>query len=267
MATARPALFWEIHSGLPREGPGDDASTCRALAMVDDLPARPRILDVACGPGMQTLALARASSGTIIALDTHRPFLAEVVRRAAAARVAAHIAVVNASMRAMPFADGGFDLIWCEGAIYFMGFGEGLRAWRRLLSPAGTIAVTEPCWLAPDIPDVVRKHWAEYPSMTTIAACRRIIRDCGYAERGHFVLPDASWWDDYYTPKSRRLAMLREKYAGDADALAMFAQAERELDVHRAYSHLYGYVFFVMQRDDAARLRHDGRGKPRPYEG
>jgi SAM-dependent methyltransferase len=116
MASDKPRLFWEIHSGLPREGPGDNDSTRRALAMVHGLPARPRILDVACGPGMQTLALAQASAGTIVALDTHRPFLTEAARRAAAAGLTARIAAVNASMRAMPFADGGFDLIWCEGA-------------------------------------------------------------------------------------------------------------------------------------------------------
>jgi ubiquinone/menaquinone biosynthesis C-methylase UbiE len=248
----RPSIFWEIHSGLPREGPGDDASTRKAFAMAPELPARPRILDVACGPGMQTLALARASDGAIIALDTHRPFLAEVARRAAAAGLAERIAIVNATMRAMPFADGRFDLIWCEGAIYVMGFREGLAAWRRLLTPAGCVAVTEPCWLAAEIPEVVKAHWAEYPAMTTIAACRRVIAACGYAHLGDFVLPDSAWWDDYYDPKARRLTMLREKYAHDAQALAAIERSERELDVHRAYSHLYGYVFFVMQRMDTS---------------
>ncbi len=242
------AIFWEIHSGLPREGPGDDASTRRALAMARGLPARPRILDIGCGPGAQTIALAAASCGSVTALDTHRPFLAELARRAATAGLAERIAIVNASMRALPFGDGSFDLIWSEGAIYFMGFREGLAAWRRLLAPAGCIAVTEPCWLANDVPDLVRAHWAEYPAMTTIAQCERIMADCGYADLGHFVLPDSAWWGDYYDPMARRLAMLGEKYAADPEALAVLAQARRELDVHRQYAHLYGYVFFAMQR-------------------
>ena len=33
--------------------------------------------------------------------------------------------------------DGAFDLIWCEGAIYNVGFEAGLRAWRRLLVRGG----------------------------------------------------------------------------------------------------------------------------------
>ena len=47
-------FFFEIHQGLPREGPGDFDSTRRALALLGGLPERPRILDIGCGPGMQT---------------------------------------------------------------------------------------------------------------------------------------------------------------------------------------------------------------------
>jgi SAM-dependent methyltransferase len=244
----RSKIFWEIHSGLPREGPGDDESTARAFRMASDLPAHPRILDVACGPGMQTLALARISDGRITALDTHRPFLAELRRRSAAAGYDARIGIVNASMRAMPFVDGAFDLIWSEGAIYIMGLRAGLTAWRRLLRARGTIVVTEPCWQAREIPELVRAHWAEYPAMTTIAGTRDVIRECGFVDVGHFALPKASWWTDYYTPKAARLAVLREKYRGEPAALAALDASERELAVHRRYGHLYDYVFFVMQR-------------------
>jgi hypothetical protein len=60
-------IFWEIHSNLPREGPGDDTSTRTAFFMLTDLPKAPRILDVGCGPGMQTLSLR----GSLMALLLH----------------------------------------------------------------------------------------------------------------------------------------------------------------------------------------------------
>jgi ubiquinone/menaquinone biosynthesis C-methylase UbiE len=78
----KPNIFWEIHSGLPREGPGDNASIRRAFLMAAELPAAPRILDVGCGPGMQTLELAKISGGQITAVDIHQPFLDELQRRA-----------------------------------------------------------------------------------------------------------------------------------------------------------------------------------------
>ena len=80
-----PEVFFELHRDLPREGPGDDASTLRALAMCTELPAQPDVLDVGCGPGMQTLALATATGGTVTAVDAHEPFLDQLRQRAEAA--------------------------------------------------------------------------------------------------------------------------------------------------------------------------------------
>ena len=72
------AAFWKIHSGLPREGPGDNKSTRKAYMMLEDLPENPRILDVGCGPGMQTIELAKLSGEQIVALDVHEPFLEQL---------------------------------------------------------------------------------------------------------------------------------------------------------------------------------------------
>jgi ubiquinone/menaquinone biosynthesis C-methylase UbiE len=46
--------------------------------MLKDLPEKPRILDVGCGPGMQTVELAKLSDGQIVALDAHEPFLEQL---------------------------------------------------------------------------------------------------------------------------------------------------------------------------------------------
>jgi 2-polyprenyl-3-methyl-5-hydroxy-6-metoxy-1,4-benzoquinol methylase len=58
-------IFFEVHGGLPRECPGDNISTKKAYLTLKDLPEKPRILDVGCGLGMQTLMLAKLSNGKI----------------------------------------------------------------------------------------------------------------------------------------------------------------------------------------------------------
>ncbi|PYN11235.1 MAG: SAM-dependent methyltransferase [Candidatus Rokuibacteriota bacterium] len=180
-ASAR-RLFWELHSGLPREGPGSDDSTREALRLVGRLPDEPRILDIGCGPGMQTLVLARETYGRIIAVDRHQPYLDELDRRAKRQWLSDRIHTINASMMALDLPDETFDLIWSEGAIYVMGFEQGLRAWKRLLKPGGAIAVTEVSWLGPPIPDDVRRFWtAAYPAMTDTAGNLRTIEMAGYA--------------------------------------------------------------------------------------
>jgi len=84
-------VFYEIFdASLPRLGPGDDASTRRALSTL--LSARPRggdvasaarlrVLDIGCGTGAPTIQLAKLIDGTILAVDNHQPFLDELQRR------------------------------------------------------------------------------------------------------------------------------------------------------------------------------------------
>ncbi|HTW95231.1 MAG TPA: methyltransferase domain-containing protein [Tepidisphaeraceae bacterium] len=244
-------IFWELHTGLAREAPGCDRSTHDALARIVGLPAVPRVLDIGCGPGTQTLLLARQTQGQITAVDTHQPFLDELSHRAAKAGLANRIQGVNVSMKTLGFVDGSFDLLWSEGAIYIMGFAAGLRTWRRLLKPGGVIAVSEISWLAHDIPDEAKRFWAEdYPAMRHVNDNLKIIESAGYSIVSHFVLPENAWWDDYYLPLERRLGELRRKYSDDAKANAVLDATQREINLYRRYSAAYGYVFYIARRSD-----------------
>jgi SAM-dependent methyltransferase len=241
--------FWAIHSDLPREGPGDNASTARALGLMTDLPPAPAILDVACGPGMQTLELARRGGGHVTGVDLHAPFLAEAGRRARAAGQADRISLVRASMTHLPFADGAFDALWCEGAIYIMGFAGGLEAWKRLLKPGGYVAVTEPVLFQPpeETPPEVLAGWAEYPAVTTIAGILGRAAKAGYQVVGHFPLPSSAWWDDYYGPIEAKLPALRAAHGADRAYAHRIREAEDEIDLFRRHSDAYGYLFVVLR--------------------
>src|SRR5262245_40331320 len=162
-------IFFEVHSGLPREGPGNRESTQRALALAGALPAASRVLDIACGPGMQTLDLAELlPNATITAIDGHAPFLLQMRRRAAQHGHGPSITEQLAALRALPFAPDSFDLIRCEGAAYIMGLERALEAWRPLLTSNGRMAVTEPVWLRADAPEHVARQWQSYSAMTDI---------------------------------------------------------------------------------------------------
>jgi len=58
-------LFFEIHRDLPREGPGRDRYTKRAYRMLPPMTA-PHVLDIGCGPGGPTMALAKLCAGEVI---------------------------------------------------------------------------------------------------------------------------------------------------------------------------------------------------------
>ena len=242
-------IFWELHSNLPSEGPGDSESTARAYAAIKDMPVPPKILDIGCGPGMQTLDLARLSGGEIIAIDFHQPFLDELVRRAKGAGLDEHIQARKLSMFEMDFAPEQFDLIWSEGAIYIMGFEQGFETCHPLLKPGGYMAVTEASWFQPNPPREALDFWkAAYPEMGTIDENIHRLERQGYKLVDHFHLPDSSWWNNYYNPLAERIAMLRKKYAGNAKVQNSLDEEYAEIELFRTYSKYYGYEFYVAQK-------------------
>ena len=242
-------IFWEIHSGLPREGPGDSISTARAYAAASDLPPQPKILDIGCGPGMQTIDLAKLSGGEIIAIDFHQPFLDELVRRAKDAGVEAQIQARKLSMFEMDFEREQFDLVWSEGAVYIMGFKQGFKICHSFLKPGGYMVVTEASWFQPNPPGEVLDFWNEaYPDMGTIDENIQWLQTHGYRLVEHFHLPDSSWWDNYYNPLAERVAMLREKYADNPEVQNALDEELAEIDLFRKYSDNYGYEFYVVQK-------------------
>ena len=243
------ALFFELFSGLPRQGPGSAASTRRALGLVPGVGRETRVLDVGCGTGAQTLVLAESSPARIVAVDNHPPFVDELNRTARERGLADRLEARVADMRRLDFADGSFDLIWCEGAIYNVGVEAGLRDWRRLLRPGGHIALTEACWRKPEPPAACAAFWEqEYPAIRDTTALLEAIDACGYHTVGHFALPASAWWDDYYRPLQENVTAFRERHRDAPDAQELADQCQKEIDVWHAYSEFYGYEFLVLRR-------------------
>jgi SAM-dependent methyltransferase len=244
-------VFFDIQRGLPRQGPGDDASTLRALSLCAELPERPDVLDVGCGPGRQTIALAQALDGRITAGDLHQEYLDQLVATAVAEGLRERIGQMRVDMLDLPFGRDSFDLIWSEGAAYILGFGEAFARWQYPLRARGYIAVTELTWLTDRRPAPAADFFAsEYPPMTDVATNLATIEEQGCEMIGHFTLPDAAWWDHYYTPLEAKLPELRVKYADDAEALELVEMTAREIDVRRRFGDSYGYEFYVARAPD-----------------
>jgi ubiquinone/menaquinone biosynthesis C-methylase UbiE len=216
--------------------------------MLEALQGNPRILDVGCGPGMQTIELAKLSNGQIDALDNHQPFLDELERRAKDEGVRERINIVNGDMFALNYEDNSFDLVWCEGAIFIIGFEKGLREWKRLLTDNGYLVVSELSWLKTNPPEQV-KTWMEegYPAIKTIKENLIIAQKCGYHVISHFILPEKSWWTNYYRPLEAKIAPLKSKYRDDEEAMNVLTSHELEIEMYRKYSGYYGYIFYIMQ--------------------
>jgi len=240
--------FYELFRSLPRGGPGDNQSTRKAFHYLKNLPSEPLILDIGCGPGIQTLELTKLSNGSIIALDTYQPFLDMLMRNAIKEGVEKRIILKNQSMLDMDFNKNSFDVIWSEGALFFMGFQNGLKKCHQLLKKNGSLAVTEAVFLQPSIPKPLQQFWdVRYPDIKDVKSNIALIQNEGFELLAHFTLPKSSWIDTYYSPMEKRIDELKKKYHVNTIALQVFTECEKEIKIYRTYSDYFGYEFFIMQ--------------------
>ena len=240
--------FLEIYGNLPRAGPGSQECTRRAFEMMPGVPDHPRILDIGCGPGAQTVDLLEISAGTVVALDFLPPMIERTRRNAERARVAGRLEVLVQDMKQMSFPPASFDVIWSEGAIYNLGFEVGLRKVMDFVRPGGCVAVSEAVWLKSDPPAPVVEFWEEYPEIDTVDNKLDVIDRLGYQSEGCFHLPESTWTEQYYDPMTDLIASKSKEWAGIPEALEVMDEARHEMEVFRRYSDYFGYAFFIMSR-------------------
>ncbi len=242
--------FFEIHRDLPREGPGEGASTRRALALCGALPAAPRVLDIACGPGAQSLDLAAAlPDATIVALDAHAlRSSAQLWRRGRRGRLLAG-RVGTAPWATWPrwiSAPASFDLIWCgRRRLVHHGRGGGARASLEAPARSGRQAGAHRGGVAAPGPAA----GGGAAELGRISGHGATSRRPGRPSRGPATpcwatsSSPPSAWRAYYGPIEARLDLLES--TDHPAALAIRGEARAEIAAWRLYGDWFGYAFFV----------------------
>jgi len=245
------ALMVDLHRDGKRQGPGSDNETQRALELTRlDPAAKLRVADIGCGTGASTLVLARLlPEAEITAVDLFPEFLDILTREAEGAGFSGRIHTLPESMENLPFATESLDLIWSEGAIYNIGFRNGVERWRPFLRRGGVIAVSEITWLRPNPPEEIRRHWnAEYPEIATATEKIAILERAGYDLTGYFVLPATSWIDDYYEPAEGRIPAFLERHGALPEATSVVEMERQEADLYRRYREWFSYGFYIARK-------------------
>ncbi len=250
MLTGMTDYFIEFYKRLDRQGPGDDKYTEMAFRLLDELPHNPRILDVGCGSGKQTLALARMAPCQITAVDVYDCFLDILNESVSRENLKGSITTMNASMFELPFEDEQFDLIWSEGSIYIMGFEKGLIQWKRFLKPGGYQVASEMTWLRKDIPKEIFDFWkSAYAEIDTLTEKLNVIEKCGYQPLAHFTLPHYGWQQNYYDLMEVQKQNYLKLYGHVEEARQVVeSELELEMNLYKKYKDYYGYVFYIMQK-------------------
>ena len=240
--------FLEIYGRLPRAGPGSNECTKRAYELMSEVPEAPNILDIGCGPGVQTVDLLKVSGGRVLALDFLPLMIERTKANADIANVSDRLEILEQDMKQMAFSPASFDVIWSEGAIYNLGFENGLKKIKSFVKPNGYVAVSEAVWLRPNPPASLVEFWQQYPEIDSVENKLTVINRLGYQQVGHFVLPNGAWTIDYYDPMEELVAEKAKEWAGVPEALEVLEEARGEIDIFRKYSGYFSYAFFVMRK-------------------
>ncbi|MCT4610844.1 MAG: methyltransferase domain-containing protein [Pelagimonas sp.] len=233
--------FFKVHKDLPREGPGsvDDVLWACELAQVSP---EAMICDVGCGPGGDVMALLQAApEAQVLAMDKHAGFVDTCAKRFAGdLRVQAQTGDM-ADLPAHP--EAPFDLIWCAGALYFLGLDRGLDIMKRALKPGGTLCFSEPAYFT-DAPSArATEFWEGHPTQTDTAVSEAVTR-AGFNVLGQRRVSDAGW-QAYYQPMLARIGQLRA--GADAALTAMLDLCAGEAQHWQEVRQDTGYTLIVAQ--------------------
>ena len=239
-------LICEYFSILERQGPGSRQVTIQALGFTENLNEGSRIADLGCGTGGQTMVLAQHAPGYITGIDLSPQFIDIFNLNARKLKLQDRVKGITGSMHDLPFGNEELDLIWCEGAIYNIGFERGLNEWRPYLKTGGYIAVTEASWFTEQRPVEIKEFWNNaYAGISTIAEKINVLQKAGYVPVSSFILPESCWTDNFYVPQVAAREVFLKKHPGNKAAEEFIAYQRYESRLYDRYKDYYGYVFYI----------------------
>ncbi|HKK61922.1 MAG TPA: class I SAM-dependent methyltransferase [Bacteroidales bacterium] len=244
-------LIIDLHINSERQGPGSENDTLRAFDLMN-LPANQKlkVADIGCGSGGQTISLAKTLNGEITAVDLFPAFLDELNEKSHQLGLTDKIVTLEKSMDDLPFKKNEFDLIWSEGAIYNIGFKNGLKEWKEYLKDGGYLAVSEITWITQSRPKEIEEFWkAEYPEIDTAANKIKQLENNGYTLVGYFYLSQDSWIENYYKPLQSRFESFLKRNINSELARKVVEDNQAEIDLYQKFKDYYSYGFYIARKN------------------
>jgi len=243
-------LIIDLHKHSERQGPGSEKDTLRALDLLN-LPTDKnlKLADIGCGSGGQTILLAKNLNGQITAVDLFPEFLNELNEKSYKLGLSDKIVTLEMFMDDLPFGKNEYDVIWSEGAIYNIGFENGLKKWKDYLKVGGYLVVSEITWISQSRPKEIEEFWkAEYPEVDTASNKIKQLENNGYSLTGYFYLGQDSWIETYYKPMQARFENFLKRNNNSELARKVVEDNKAEIKLYHKFKDYYSYGFYIARK-------------------
>jgi ubiquinone/menaquinone biosynthesis C-methylase UbiE len=200
--------------------------TRKAYQMLPNI-EKPYILDVGCGTGIPTIELAYLSDGDIIGIDIDQNALNELNTKIKKRGFSNRLKTKLCSFMENDFIDNSFDIIWDEGVIHLLDLEKTLKECQRVLKTNGFLIMNETI------------NWIKDKFDT--------FYNFGFKLKDYFILPENSWWTEYYSSLENTLKNLRVKYKNSKN-LIIIKQYENEIKIVKKNPKKFDCGFYIMQK-------------------
>ena len=245
-------MIVDLHLNMDRLGPGSQDETLKALEYVNlQQNGILNIADFGCGTGNQSLLLAEHLKARITAVDLFPKFLNKLIERAKNSALSNKIDTRVEDLNDLSIEPYSLDLIWSEGAIYNIGFENGIKSWKKYLKPGGFLAVTDITWITGRRPKTIEDYWSGiYPEIDRASSKIQILEDNGYTLTGYFYLKKKSWLTNYYHPLESAFDHFLRRHDNAKLAHKIVEENLFEIQQYQKYGKYYSYGFYIARSDD-----------------
>jgi len=194
----------------------------KALSIIPHL-ERPLILDIGCGTGVPTIALADVYTGNIYAVDSDEKSLSRLKQKIDSLNLADRITVIHSSVFNLKFTDVKFDIVLAEGLLNVIGFENGVQTVNRHIKDDGYF--------------IIHDEAGNYNEKL------KIIEGYRYKLLDSFKLNEDVWWNDYYSLLERKITSFSDKKICD-----LFKREVDEIEMYKKNPARFRSMYYILKK-------------------
>lgn len=194
----------------------------KALSNIPQL-EKPLILDIGCGTGVPTIAMADIYTGKIYAVDSDKKSLSHLKEKTDRLNLFSRITVIHSSVFDLKFTNIKFDIVLAEGLLNIIGFENGLQIVSRYIKDDGYFVIH----------DEIKNHNKKL----------KIIERNQYKLLDSFELNEDIWWKDYYDELERKITAFSDKNIRD-----LFKRELDEIEMYKKNPARFRSMYYILKK-------------------